>query len=64
MAVGVTLLYAITFLVAYISPSKSVTVTINTIGEANIELVLLAIIVPISISALIIYLRKYLKRED
>ena len=36
----------ITFLVAYLSPSKTVLVTINTFGEANIELVFLVLTIP------------------
>ena len=44
VATYVTIL--LTFLTAYLHPSKSVLVTINTMGEANIEFALLALTIP------------------
>lgn len=35
-----------TFLAAYFYPSKTVTITINTFGEANLELALLILAAP------------------
>ena len=39
----------LTFMAAYIYPTKSVIVTINSYGEANIELILLLVTLPIVI---------------
>ena len=36
----------LTFIVAYISPNMRVLVTINTYGEANLELILLTLAIP------------------
>lgn len=42
--VGVLIVFTITFLTAYLSGEKKVTVEINTVGEAHIELFILIII--------------------
>lgn len=60
-SVGMTLLMSATFLRAFLSPDKSVLVTVNTAGEAKLEIVMLVIIVPLTIFTLIQYYRKYLK---
>jgi hypothetical protein len=62
-AVGTTIVFALTFLTAYFSPSKSVLITVNTVGEANIEAISLLIIVPLCIYAIILQYRKYIKAD-
>ena len=44
--VGIYLVFSYTFLRAYISPDKTVTIDINAIGEASFELLLLVFMVP------------------
>lgn len=47
--VGVTICLYVTFMVAYFHPTKSVTIYIDKFGEANIEFIMLNILVPISL---------------
>ena len=42
-----SMILALIFAVAYLDPSKCVVVDINSVGEANIELVLLTILIPL-----------------
>ena len=63
--VGVTVLAAtyvtclLTFIVAYIHPSKSTLVTINSYNEANIELILLLATLPIVFSYIVKEIKIY-----
>ena len=43
-----TILFVMTFITAYQSPAKTVIVPINQVGEANIELVFIAVCFPIA----------------
>lgn len=39
-------LMAYTFILAFLTPEKAIILTINTVGEANIEFALLFVIIP------------------
>ena len=67
--IGITLLLATflafvyVFLTAYSNPSKTVLVTINTIGEANSELLLLIITAIFGIMTLIIIVNEVVEED-
>lgn len=44
--IEIIMTFVLTFIFAYLSPSKQIIVTINSIGEANLELVLIVISIP------------------
>ncbi len=41
--VGIFVVFTITFVIAYLSPAKAVIVDINSVGEANLELLLVIV---------------------
>ena len=45
---AITLLMAFTFLAAYLSPTKQITLDINAYGEANLEFIMFLIILPLA----------------
>lgn len=47
MAMGLSVVLYITFLTAYYMPSKAVVVTVDSFGEAHIEMILLLIVIPL-----------------
>ena len=49
---GTSLLMYATFIIAYINPNKKVIVDINSVGEANFELIFLSILLIISLITL------------
>lgn len=59
---GVTIIISWTFLVAYSNPDKFVTIFINRFGEANVELVLLAVILVSGFITLFATVKGYLGR--
>ena len=46
---GLTIVMFITFAAAYTSPAKAVRVHVNSYGEADIEMILLSLLLPINI---------------
>ena len=42
--VGIFVVFSITFIAAYLSPEKAVIVDINSVGEANLELLMVIMI--------------------
>lgn len=64
MAVGTTLLFCFTWILAYMSPDKSVLVMVNSAGEAKVELVMLIITIPLCLFSLIRYIRKLMLGKE
>jgi hypothetical protein len=52
-----------TFLLAYLSPSKSVTINVNYYGEANFELLFVTFVVPLCLYFLVRELRSMFRNE-
>ena len=62
--VAFSIVLFITFATAYLSPSKTVNVRINSYNEAEIEMALMTLLLPVSILAAIFSLRNMDARES
>jgi hypothetical protein len=52
-----------TFLIAYNSPTKAVRISINELGEANLELILIPAVLLFTIITVVIVVKNMLNRE-
>ena len=55
---GCTFVLMLTFFMAFASPDKSILVTINTYGEANLEFIMLLFAIPIILIANYLIIKK------
>ncbi|MBI3190323.1 hypothetical protein HYZ41_01320 [archaeon] len=55
---GMFLLFYVTFSVAFYSPAKAVIIDINSYGEAEIEFILLSVLMPLNILSAIVVAKK------
>ncbi len=58
-----SLVLFIVFASAYFSPSKAINVEVNTMGEADVEMALISLLLPISIIASIFTIRRLDQQE-
>jgi len=63
-ALGLSLVLYLAFLIAYTNPTRKVTLDINHIGEANLEYVLIPLVILISIYGLKLLLDEWGERND
>jgi hypothetical protein len=61
---GMTVLLFLTWLTAYFHPSKTVLVTINKSGEANLELFMFFILIDFLIVCLVYGLKRIFNKEN
>jgi len=54
----------ITFFTAYFSPTKSAHVQVNNYGEANIEMIILSVLLPLNLISMIIVNKRLADRSN
>jgi hypothetical protein len=59
---GLTILMFVIFTSAYISPAKAVRINVNNYGEAHLEFILLALLLPLQLFTTA-FLTRYLGRD-
>ena len=60
---GLSIIFTITFFIAYYAPGQALTITVNEYGEAGIEFVLFAVLVPINIGTAVYALVMFKRLE-
>ena len=61
---ALSLVTYITFFTAYSSPAKAARVNINNYGEADIEMLMLSILLPLNIFSTVMISRKLSERKE
>lgn len=61
---GMTIILFATWLIAYLHPSKTVLVTINKSGEANLELFMFFLLIDFFIICLVYSLKRIFNKEN